>query len=94
MSFRITNAPPTFMNLMNRVLITFLDVFVIVLLGDILVYSRSKEGHANHLRHVKQILRDHKLYKNFSKCYLWLKSMTFVGHIISDEGIRFDNPMI
>ena len=94
MSFGQPNAPPAFMALINKLFKSFLDVFVIVLLGDILVYSRSKEGHANHLRHVKQILRDHKLYKNFSKCYLWLKSMTFVGHIISDEGIRFDNPMI
>ena len=49
MSFGLTNAPAAFMDLMNRVFKPFLDVFVIVFIDDILVYSRSEEDYANHL---------------------------------------------
>ncbi|XP_049397331.1 uncharacterized protein LOC125861487 [Solanum stenotomum] len=94
MSFGLTNAPTIFMDLMNRVFKPFLDVFVIVFIDDILVYSRSKEDHANHLRHVLQVLRDRRLYAKFSKCEFWLKSVTFLGHIVSDEGIRVDSQKI
>ncbi|KAH0706063.1 hypothetical protein KY285_010594 [Solanum tuberosum] len=94
MSFGLTNAPAVFMDLMNRVFKPFLDVFVIVFIDDILVYSRVEEDHANHLRQVLQILRDCKLYAKFSKCEFWLKSVAFLGHVVSDEGIRFDNQKI
>ncbi|KAF3660601.1 hypothetical protein FXO37_13352 [Capsicum annuum] len=59
-----------------------------VVIDDILVYSRLEEDHANHLRKVLQIFRDCKLYAKFSKCEFWLKSVAFLGHIVSDEGIR------
>lgn len=68
MSFGLTNAPAAFMDLMNRVFKPFLDVFVIIFIDDILVYSRSEEDHANHLRQALQTLRDCKLYAKFSKC--------------------------
>ena len=55
------------MDLMNRVFKPLLDVFVTVFINDILVHSRSEEDHANHLQHVLQILRDHKLYEKFPK---------------------------
>ena len=50
MSFGLTNAPTAFMDLKNRVFRQYLDMFVIVFIDDILVYSRNKEDHANHLR--------------------------------------------
>ena len=58
MAFGLTNAPTAFMDLMNRVFQPYLDQFVIVFIDDILIYSRSKEEHGNHLRFVLQILRD------------------------------------
>ncbi|XP_049397344.1 uncharacterized protein LOC125861504 [Solanum stenotomum] len=94
MSFGLTNAPAALMNLMNRVFKPFLDVFVIVFIDDIMVYSRSEEDHANHLRQVLQILRDRKLYATFSKCEFWLRSVALFGHIVSNEGVRVDTQKI
>nr|GFC85561.1 RNA-directed DNA polymerase homolog [Tanacetum cinerariifolium] len=90
MPFGLTNAPAVFMDLMNRVFHEFLDKFVIVFIDDILVFSKSKEEHEDHLRTVLQTLRQEKLYANFSKCGFWLSSVAFLGHIVSAEGITMD----
>ena len=71
--FRLTNAPTAFMDLMNRVFRPFLDQFVIVFIDDVLVYSRSKEEHEQHLRVILQTLREHRLFAKFSKCKFWLE---------------------
>ena len=68
MPFGLTNAPTIFMDLMNRVFRLFLDQFVIVFIDDVLVYSRSKEEHEQHLRAVLQTLTEHKLFAKFNKC--------------------------
>ena len=67
MSFGLTNAPAAFIDLMNRVFRPFLDRFVIVFIDDVLVYSRSEEEHALHLRLVLQTLREHQLFAKFLK---------------------------
>nr|GEY76459.1 hypothetical protein [Tanacetum cinerariifolium] len=66
------------------------DKFVIVFIDDILVFSKSKEEHKDHLRTVLQTLRQEKLYAKFSKCEIWLSSVAFLGHIVSSEGITMD----
>jgi hypothetical protein len=86
-SFGLTNAPPYFMYLMNKVFMEYLDKFVVVFIDDILVYSRSEEEHEEHLHLVLQKLRDHKLYAKLSKCEFWLKQVAFLGHIFSKGGI-------
>nr|GEY83075.1 retrotransposon protein, putative, Ty3-gypsy subclass [Tanacetum cinerariifolium] len=58
-------------NLMNRVCKPYLDKFVIIFIDDILIYSRNKEEHANHLRIILELLRKEKLYAKFSKCNFW-----------------------
>ncbi|GJV46443.1 putative reverse transcriptase domain-containing protein [Tanacetum coccineum] len=68
MPFDLTNAPAVFMDLMNRVCKPYLDIFVIVFIDDILIYSRNKEEHANHLRIILELLKKEKLYAKFSKC--------------------------
>jgi hypothetical protein len=85
--FGLKNAPVIFMNLMNKIFMPYLDKFVIVFIDDILIYSKDKEEHANHLRIALQILREHQLYAKFSKCEFWLDQVEFLGHVISKEGI-------
>ena len=65
--FGFTNAPATFMFLMNNVFNKYLDKFVLVFLDDILVYSKSEEEHEEHLRLTLQLLREHQLYAKLSK---------------------------
>ncbi|GJX18295.1 putative reverse transcriptase domain-containing protein [Tanacetum coccineum] len=72
MPFGLTNAPAVFMDLMNRVCKPYLDKFVIVFIDDILIYSRNKEEHVNHLRIILELLRKEKLYAKFSKCDFWI----------------------
>jgi hypothetical protein len=66
MSFGLTNAPVHFMYIINSVFMLELDKFVMVLIDDILVYSKSMEEHEEHLRVVLQRLREQQLYTKFS----------------------------
>ncbi|XP_073061944.1 uncharacterized mitochondrial protein AtMg00860-like [Primulina eburnea] len=84
------NLVPAFMDLMNRVFKPFLDKFVVVFIDDILVYSPSEDDHKEHLQLTLQMLREKELYAKFKKCEFWLKSVTFLGHIISKEGVSVD----
>jgi hypothetical protein len=90
MSFGLSNAPAYFMNLMNKVFMEFLDKFVIVFIDDILIYSKSKEDHATHLKLVLETLREHQLYAKFSKCGFWLKEVGLLGHVLSAGGVSVD----
>ncbi|KAJ4973107.1 hypothetical protein NE237_006281 [Protea cynaroides] len=90
MSFGLTNAPATFMELMNRVFYDMLDTSVIVFIDDILVYSKDKETHVKNLNAALQRLRKEKLYAKFSKCEFWLSKVAFLGHVVSAEGIKVD----
>ncbi|TYK04999.1 ty3-gypsy retrotransposon protein [Cucumis melo var. makuwa] len=90
MSFGLTNAPIVFMDLMNRVFKDFLNTFVIVFIDDILVYSKIEAEHEEHLHHVLETLRANKLYAKFSKCEFWLKNVSFLGHVVSSEGVLVD----
>ncbi|GJU71613.1 putative nucleotidyltransferase, ribonuclease H [Tanacetum coccineum] len=90
MPFGLTNAPAVFMDLMNRVCKLYLDKFVIVFIDDILIYSRNKEEHGEHLKTILNLLRSEKLYAKFSKCDFWLDSVQFLGHVIDSSGVHVD----
>ena len=85
--FGVTNAPAQFMNLMNDLLQDFLDEFVLVFLDDILVYSRSMEDHAGHLRKLFQRLREQRLYAKASKCDIARTTVDFLGQHVTPAGM-------
>jgi hypothetical protein len=90
MYFRLTNAPTYFMYLMNKVFMEYLDKFMVVFIDDILIFSKTKEEHEEHLRLVLEKLRSHQLYVKFSKCDFWLTEVAFLRHIISAGGVSVD----
>ncbi|WMV46207.1 hypothetical protein MTR67_039592 [Solanum verrucosum] len=94
MSFGLTNAPSIFMDLMNKIFKPYLDMFFIIFIDDILIYSRSERDHASHLRIVLQTLKDKELYAKFSKYDFWLESVAFLGHIVSSDGTRVNTQKI
>nr|GEV81082.1 putative reverse transcriptase domain-containing protein [Tanacetum cinerariifolium] len=94
MPFGLTNAPTVFIDLMNRIFHEYLDKFVIVFIDDILVYSKMKEEHEDHLHIMLGTLRQEKLYAKFSKCEFRLGQVAFLGHIVSADGIAMDHAKV
>eukprot|EP00253_Pinus_taeda_P004481 PITA_04481 len=88
--FGLTNAPTTFMCLMNGIFHPYLDQFVLIFIDDILIYSRIIEEHHEHLRVVLQTLREHQLYAKFSKCDFFKLEIQYQGHVITKDGIAVD----
>ena len=68
--FGLTNSPATFCTLMNQVFHEYLDKFVVVYLDNIVIYSKTLEGHIEHLRKVFDKLREHHLFVKREKCVL------------------------
>jgi hypothetical protein len=88
--FWLTNAPTTYMCLMNNILNKYLDKFVIVFIDDILVYSNIKGKYKDHIRLVLQVLRDHQLYVKYNKCDFFHREIQYLGHIISKQRVVVD----
>ncbi|GJR51042.1 putative reverse transcriptase domain-containing protein [Tanacetum coccineum] len=82
MPFGLTNAPAVFMDLMNRVCKPYLDKFVIVFIDDILIYSKNKQEHEEHLKQILELHKKEELYAKFFQMFL--------GHMIDSEGIHVD----
>jgi hypothetical protein len=91
MPFGLTNAPGTFCTLMNDIFWKWLDDFVVMYIDDILIYNGSLEEHAKHLRKVFQRLRENKLYAKFEKCEFGVTEVDFLGHKITQEGLKMDD---
>ena len=81
-SFGLTNAPATFMCLMNSVFNRYLNKFVLVFLDDNLICSKNEEEHEEHLRMDLQLLREHKLYAKLGKCDFYQNQIHYLSHII------------
>jgi hypothetical protein len=85
--FGLTNAPTTFMCLMNTILSKYLDIVLLVFIDDILIYYERREENEEHLKLVLQVLREHKLYAKFSKYDLFSKMVHYLGHVIIEKGV-------
>ncbi|GJX73646.1 putative reverse transcriptase domain-containing protein [Tanacetum coccineum] len=90
MPFGPTNAPAVVIDLMNRACKPYLDKFMIVFIDDILIYSKNKKEHEEHLKLILRLLKKEELYAKFSKCEFWLSKVQFLGHVIDSEGIHID----
>lgn len=90
MPFGLTNAPATFVTMMNRVLADYINDFVICFVDDILIYSKSLDDHAVHVEKVLEVLRKNQLYVNPDKCEWAMDKVSFLGHIISADGVSVD----
>ncbi|XP_047165452.1 uncharacterized protein LOC124834726 [Vigna umbellata] len=90
MPFSVTNAPAIFMDYMNKIFRLFLVKFVVVFMNDIIIYSKTRKEHVDHLRTVLGVLREKKLYAKLSKCEFWMEEAQFLGHVISVDGILVD----
>lgn len=90
MPFGLTNAPATFQAYINRVLRGLVDVFCVVYLDDILIFSKSEEEHYQHLELVIDRLRRAELYANPKKCEFFKSELEYLGFIVSKDGLRMD----
>lgn len=92
--FGLTNAPATFMHMMQLIFKDQLDDFVIIFLDDILIFSKNKEDHIKHVTKVLTLLRENKLYAKQSKCEFFKTEISFLGHVINERGISMETSKV
>ncbi|QRW26231.1 Retrotransposable element Tf2 protein [Rhizoctonia solani] len=94
MPFGLTNAPAAFQDMMNKIFRDLLDVYVIIYLDDILVFSLNEKDHEAHVREVLKRLQDNDLFCNIEKCHFHVKKIDYLGFIISEFGIEVDQSKV
>jgi hypothetical protein len=90
MPFGLTNTLSVFMDLMNLLFHVYLDFFIVMFIDDIQAYSTNYIEHKEHLKTVLNVLRQRKLFAKLKKCEFWLQDVSFLGHLVSKDGLAVD----
>ncbi|MBW0584822.1 hypothetical protein O181_124537 [Austropuccinia psidii MF-1] len=94
MPFGLTNAPASFQNLVNDIFRDLLDVYIVVYLDDIMVFSKSEEEHVTHVSNFLSRLRANNLFAKASKCLFYVSSVEYLGYVVSSEGRKMDQAKV
>jgi len=92
--FGLCNGPAAFQHLMNDVLREYLDVFVVIYLDDVLIYSETASEHKRHVRLVLEKLRRAGLYAKLEKCQFSVQEVAFLGYLISLHRVRMNSKKV
>ena len=90
MPFGLTNTLTTFMCLMNSILSNYFDEFLFIFINTILIYSKNKQEHEEHLRIILQMLREQQLFGKFRKCNFFKEIIQYLGYMVSKDGISIN----
>ena len=89
MLFELSNGPASFQGYINKILTKKLDIFVIVYLNDILIYTKDlSQAHVNAIWWVLEKLRKNGLFANSKKCHFHKDEVRFLGYVVSAQGVR------
>ncbi|MBW0530896.1 hypothetical protein O181_070611 [Austropuccinia psidii MF-1] len=94
MPFGLTNAPASFQNILNDIFADFLDIFFLVYLDDIMIFSSSEEEHVKHVASVLQRLNDNNLFSKACKCVFHASSLVYLGYGVSSDGLKMDSSKV
>lgn len=94
MPYGLTGAPATFQSVMNHILAPLLRKCVVVFIDDILIYSKTKEEHIQHVKQVFQLLQEHQFKVRLSKCSFAKQQLHYLGHVLTPNGVSTDSSKV
>ena len=95
MPFGLSNTPASFKSYINKILAKKLNIFIIVYLDDIFIYTKYQEqDHVEAVRWVLDILRKNGLFANLKKCWFHKNKVQFLGYVVSNQGIQIEDERI
>ncbi len=91
MSFELANASATFQVYINKTLNELVDVFCVIYLDDILVFSKNRDSHINHIKEILRRLRKNDLFANLEKCFFFKHEVNYLEFIMSNVDIKMNS---